>query len=214
MARAERAYLGGLHVPCRDRAVDLRYDSEHILLRDSAHIMLQDAEHLNRQRMRVKLLSTRRTGRNRRRPRHAQAGAPSGDRFDPLPAPVNTRDRAAPALDLPEREVLPLYLEEDVGLTMPLFAPHEYGEWFEAAPGMRFRFHEAGHILGSTWIEAELGDGRAKQRLVFTGDYGRKPPLPGSSYPAAVRTVAPDPGPGRPPKHPKTPRRDWREQTT
>jgi metallo-beta-lactamase family protein len=57
---------------------------------------------------------------------------------------------------------------------MPLFLGHEYGEWFEAAPGMRFRFRDAGHILGSAWIEAEIGAGTDKKLLVFTGDYGRK----------------------------------------
>jgi metallo-beta-lactamase family protein len=38
---------------------------------------------------------------------------------------------------------------------------------------MRFRFRDAGHILGSAWVEAEIGEGRAKRLLVFTGDYGR-----------------------------------------
>ena len=69
--------------------------------------------------------------------------------------------------------VVPLYLEEHVRETLPRFAGHEYGEWFEAAPGMRFRFRDAGHILGSAWIEAEIGTGPDKKTLVFTGDYGR-----------------------------------------
>ena len=40
MARVERAASGNLHVLRRDRAVDLRYDSEHVLLRDSAEKFL------------------------------------------------------------------------------------------------------------------------------------------------------------------------------
>ena len=74
---------------------------------------------------------------------------------------------------LPNSEVQPLYLEEDVRELLPLFASHAYGEWFEVLPGMRFRFRDAGHILGSAWIEAEIREAGGIQRLVFTGDYGR-----------------------------------------
>lgn len=74
---------------------------------------------------------------------------------------------------LPAGEVQPLYLEEDVRELMPRFRPHAYGEWFEALPGMRFRFRDAGHILGSAWIEAEIREQGGLSRLVFTGDYGR-----------------------------------------
>jgi len=54
------------------------------------------------------------------------------------------------------------------------FEQHPYHEWFEPVPGMRFRFHDAGHILGSAWVEARIEDGARTHRLVFTGDYGRK----------------------------------------
>jgi len=137
----------------------------HILLRDSANIMVSDAAHLNRQRMR---------GRGR----HSAPGdrrEPARDRLQPgLPSPRDAHQRAAPDLDATMREVLPLYVEEDVSRAMPHFAAHEYGEWFDAAPGMRFRFHDAGHILGSAWIEGEIGEGREKRILTFTGDYGRQ----------------------------------------
>lgn len=80
--------------------------------------------------------------------------------------------RTQPRL-LPPHELQPLYLEQDVRALMPRFDPHAYGEWFEALPGMRFRFRDAGHILGSAWIEAELRERDGLRRLVFTGDYGR-----------------------------------------
>ncbi|TAH37147.1 MAG: MBL fold metallo-hydrolase [Planctomycetota bacterium] len=67
----------------------------------------------------------------------------------------------------------PLYDERDVDSTMRCFQRHRYGEWFEAAPGLRFRFHDAGHILGSAWVEAEVQESGRSTRLVFTGDYGR-----------------------------------------
>jgi metallo-beta-lactamase family protein len=149
-----------------------------VLLRDCAHIMLADAEHLNRARAHPGNHASGRAGRDREP--DDQEGGQSGhgnahDRLQAdLPAPHDPHQRAAPDLDPSSREIVPLYLEEDVVRTMPLFAGHEYGEWFEAAPGMRFRFRDAGHILGSASIEAEIGAGSEKQLLVFTGDYGRR----------------------------------------
>jgi metallo-beta-lactamase family protein len=134
-----------------------------VLLRDSAHIMLADAEHLNRHRD------------GDHPTRRAEKAEDPHDRLQPdLPAPVDPHQRAAPELAPADGEIVPLYFEADVAATMPMFVAHEYGEWFEAAPGMRFRFRDAGHILGSAWIEAEIGEGSAKKSLVFTGDYGRK----------------------------------------
>jgi len=74
---------------------------------------------------------------------------------------------------LPAHDVQPLYLEQHVRELMPRVRSQAYGEWFEALPGMRFRFRDAGHILGSAWIEAEIREQGGLRRLVFTGDYGR-----------------------------------------
>ncbi len=158
----------------RIHATPATTDLCEILLRDCAHIMLHDAEYLNRQRMRRKLESSRRTQRARRRWKTEQARSESSARSG-LPRPILANDRAVPIerTELPSHEVMPLYLSEDVDDTLRLFQPHAYEEWFEAAPHMRFRFHDAGHILGSAWVEAEIGTGTDKQRLVFTGDYGR-----------------------------------------
>jgi metallo-beta-lactamase family protein len=144
----------------------------HILLRDSAHIMVSDAEHLNRRRERE---HGSRASRGRGKNRGQRHGSRSpGDRIQPdLPAPGDPHRRASPDLETASKEIVPLYVEEDVARTMPHFVGHEYGAWFEAAPGMRFRFRDAGHILGSAWIEGEIGEGRDKQLLAFTGDYGR-----------------------------------------
>ena len=147
----------------RIHATRATVDLCQILLRDSAHIMVSDAEHLNRQRARGR--------RGRPEPEPERGGR---DRLQPgLPSPRDPHQRAAPELDVSGREVLPLFVEEDVARTMPHFSGHEYGEWFQAAPGMRFRFRDAGHIVGSAWIEGEIGEGREKRILAFTGDYGR-----------------------------------------
>lgn len=49
-----------------------------------------------------------------------------------------------------------------------------YGDLFELEDGISFRFHDAGHILGSAQVELILGDGEDPLRLVFTGDYGNE----------------------------------------
>jgi metallo-beta-lactamase family protein len=127
-----------------------------ILLRDCAHILLKDAESLNRKRLRKAVRSRRKRERAWR----------DGDRPQPL----------GPGR-FPTAEIEPLYLDEDVEDTLPLFVTHDYGAWFDVAPGFRARFHDAGHILGSAWIESELEeDGRAL-RLIFSGDYGRPQPI-------------------------------------
>ncbi len=123
-----------------------------ILLVDSAHIQVKDAETLNR----------RRSYENERRERRV---------------PIDVSDPDEPAClahaQLPEREVQPLYFEADVRKAMRLFDQRRYGDWFDVATGIRCRFHDAGHILGSAWIEAEVTEGQRTNRLIFTGDYGR-----------------------------------------
>lgn len=155
----------------RIHATRATVDLCEVLLRDCAHILLKDAEHLNLERTRRRLASTRRRPRPpRRKGRGRRAAEAETDDADAASAELRLRLAHA---ELPAREVLPLYLDEDVTDTLRLFTGHEYGEWFETAPGMRFRFRDAGHILGSAWVEAELGEGGARERLVFTGDYGR-----------------------------------------
>lgn len=50
----------------------------------------------------------------------------------------------------------------------------EYDSLFRLEEGIAFRFHDAGHILGSAQVELVLGDGDDPLRIVFTGDYGNK----------------------------------------
>jgi metallo-beta-lactamase family protein len=153
-----RGFRGRIH------ATHATVDLCAVLLRDCAHIMLAEAQHLNRRR-----------AARAPEPEPEPVEDETHDRLQgELPIPLDPHRRAAPELDPGPAEVVPLYFEEDVARTMELFVGHAYGEWFEAAPGMRFRFRDAGHILGSAWIEAEIGSGKEKRSLVFTGDYGRK----------------------------------------
>lgn len=70
---------------------------------------------------------------------------------------------------------LPLYTETDASAVIPHFTPVQYGKLTEVVPGVRVRFHDAGHILGSAWLELELTEpGLPPVRLVMSGDLGRE----------------------------------------
>jgi metallo-beta-lactamase family protein len=64
---------------------------------------------------------------------------------------------------------LPLYDERDVDRTLRLVKDVPREEWFDPAPGIRCRYHEAGHMLGSSFVETEVDS----RRVVFSGDVGR-----------------------------------------
>ena len=69
--------------------------------------------------------------------------------------------------------VEPLYNLEDANEALALRRGIKLEEWFEPGPGVRARYWNAGHILGSASIEVEVqnGDGKAV-RLLFSGDIG------------------------------------------
>ena len=67
------------------------------------------------------------------------------------------------------RPALPLYDERDVDRTLRLVKTVPREAWFDPAPGFRCRYHEAGHMLGSSFVEMEVDS----RRVVFSGDVGR-----------------------------------------
>jgi metallo-beta-lactamase family protein len=69
--------------------------------------------------------------------------------------------------------VAPLYTQRDAEGVIGLFEPKNFQEEFEVVPGMKVRFREAGHILGSAQVEAWLEEDDRKLKLYFTGDLGR-----------------------------------------
>lgn len=78
---------------------------------------------------------------------------------------------------VPPRPVRPLYTQADVQETVNLFQPIPYGEKKNIAPGVDVVFRDAGHILGSSFIEIVLSkpqiDENEPRRLLFSGDLGR-----------------------------------------
>ncbi len=71
------------------------------------------------------------------------------------------------------RPVVPLYTTGDVQKILPNFHPLPYRRLIEVAPGVRIAFHEAGHVLGSTFIEVVATEDGKEKRLLFSGDLGR-----------------------------------------
>ena len=68
---------------------------------------------------------------------------------------------------------LPLYDQRDVERTLRLVKPLDRGSWFSPARGIRARFHDAGHMLGSSFVEMEVDRAPTPLRCLFSGDVGR-----------------------------------------
>ena len=69
----------------------------------------------------------------------------------------------------------PLYTLDDVEETVAQLRPVRLGDTIDLPAGIRARYHEAGHMLGSAGVSLDFGpNGNGARRLVFTGDVGRK----------------------------------------
>jgi metallo-beta-lactamase family protein len=71
------------------------------------------------------------------------------------------------------RPALALFNKRDVARAIDLFRPAKRDEWHHAAGPIWFRYHDAGHLLGSAMIEVEVREGDKPLRIVFSGDVGR-----------------------------------------
>ena len=78
------------------------------------------------------------------------------------------------ALRAGRRDGRPLYTEADALAVFPLLKPVPYGEEISPAPGIRARFLDAGHILGSAIVSVAVRDDGREKTLVFSGDLGHR----------------------------------------
>lgn len=72
-------------------------------------------------------------------------------------------------------EVTPIYTQSDAVACLDVFQPVEYETWNEVMPGIRSRYWNAGHLLGSASIEIEFeGEGKSGKplRILLSGDIG------------------------------------------
>lgn len=67
----------------------------------------------------------------------------------------------------------PLYEVKDAARVEELVVRQPYADWFDVVPGIRARFTDAGHILGSGSVVVESTEGGKKKTLIFSGDIGR-----------------------------------------
>ena len=87
--------------------------------------------------------------------------------------------------------VTPIYTAADGAEAVRRVRPIAYDRWHVAAGGVRLRFWNAGHILGSASIEAEVPTGdvdRPIMRIFFSGDVGpqHKPFHPDPEGPSVI----------------------------
>jgi metallo-beta-lactamase family protein len=68
----------------------------------------------------------------------------------------------------------PLYTAQDVDEVLRLFREHPYGRQVPVCEGVAVTFRDAGHILGSSFLEIELEERGVRRKVVFSGDLGRR----------------------------------------
>lgn len=69
-------------------------------------------------------------------------------------------------------EVTPIYTMDDAIGVLGHFVPCEYDTQIEICEGLKVRFVDAGHLLGSSSIEIWAEEGGQARKLVFSGDIG------------------------------------------
>jgi metallo-beta-lactamase family protein len=70
-------------------------------------------------------------------------------------------------------EVEPIYTAEDAQNCLAQFIGIPYEKWITPVPGIRARYWNAGHLLGSASIEVEVEQaGKPPLRVLFSGDIG------------------------------------------
>ena len=72
------------------------------------------------------------------------------------------------------KPALPLFDDADVEASLRLFEVVPYGEERELNGSFRFRFRNAGHLLGAASVDLRVASGGGRElRLLFSGDVGR-----------------------------------------
>lgn len=97
-----------------------------------------------------------------------------------LPDSAYIQERESQQSDLDRRrargkvrsERAPLYTVAQAQASLKLMRRVDYEQEFEPHAGIKCRFRDAGHILGSSIVEVKL-PGKQGQRIVFSGDLGQ-----------------------------------------
>lgn len=70
--------------------------------------------------------------------------------------------------------VEPLYTMEDADSTIRRLVPFQYDEIYDLCEGVKFRFTDVGHLLGSASVEVWITEQNVTKKIVFSGDIGNK----------------------------------------
>ncbi len=70
------------------------------------------------------------------------------------------------------KPALPLYTTPDVEKCLKQFSSRHYGESINLADGLRLKFRDAGHILGSAFANIKITQGDTVSKILFSGDIG------------------------------------------
>ncbi len=73
-----------------------------------------------------------------------------------------------------EEPVEPLYTVHDAEEAVKRIVTCEYGTTLQIADGVKVRFVDAGHLLGSASVEMWLTEGDDTRKVVFSGDIGNR----------------------------------------
>ena len=68
----------------------------------------------------------------------------------------------------------PLYVPDDALKALELFVGLNYNQEYEIVPGIKLRFYDAGHILGSAIVTLTIKEDDEIINLAFSGDLGRQ----------------------------------------
>jgi metallo-beta-lactamase family protein len=68
----------------------------------------------------------------------------------------------------------PLYTTRDVQKVLSRIDRAKYGQVIDTGRGIRYRFLDAGHILGSGSLALWLASSDGEKKIIFSGDIGRK----------------------------------------
>ena len=69
-------------------------------------------------------------------------------------------------------EVIPMYSVEDAEKVLNYFVPCPYDERIDVCGEVSVCFRDAGHLLGSSFIEMWVSEGEESCKLIFSGDLG------------------------------------------
>lgn len=73
-----------------------------------------------------------------------------------------------------DETIEPLYGLAEAEVAIQRLTPHAFNAWVPLSDKVRFRFHNAGHVIGSAMIEVEAKTAKGVRRVLFTGDLGRR----------------------------------------